>query len=601
MARFKVSPWTIENVINSIRNDEIAIPELQRPFVWDGAKIRNLIDSLYQGYPIGYLIVWQNPNLQDKDGKSASGKKIMIDGQQRVTALMTAIEGMEVFDKEYNKRKYIIAFNPEAEEGSCPFEVQNAKIKNDNKWIKDISLLFKSDFSSRSFLNEYEKLNPTSDIDRLERLINDVKKITQTPIGVIELDNDLPLEMVSEIFKRINSSGSPLTQTDFVMSTIAVNGDQDGNLMRKTLDYFFHTLQTPKFLERVVIGDTKFEVSKYYNLIKWVNNSTNIMFKPTIDDMIRIVFMSQYYRAKIENLVELLNGRNFETRKYETSIMIDTYQHFDKGLEEVLNQFNYTQFMELLKTAGFVYDKMLYAHSPLIFAYMLFLRLHRDKSIDKLKVQHYVHKWYVMSLLTKRYSASPETAMGTDLREIKEKGFLPYYNEVMANLGETFWNITIPQDLQTSSKTTPAYLIYLAAQCKLGDNAFLGNGAKVNFVIESGDIHHLFPKNYLQKNGYDNVTKYNQVANLAVLSTPINISISDQAPCIYLKDTFDAIKDGKEAKYTSIKTLVDLENNLSENCIPLEMQEMDFTRYEEFLDKRRVLMAKKIRQYFDTL
>lgn len=175
------------------------------------------------------------------------------------------------------------------------------------------------------------------------------------------------------------------------------------------------------------------------------------------------------------------------------------------------------------------------------------------------------------------------------------------FKEALANLGDTFWNVTIPQNLQSSSTSTPAYVVYLAAQCKMGDNAFLGNGAKVGFVIESGDVHHLFPKKYLQKNGYDNVVQYNQVANLAVLSTPINISISDSAPCDYLKKTYDDIASGVETKYTTLRTLEELEENLKGNCIPANMKDMDVTKYDEFLKERRVLMAKKIKKYFDSL
>lgn len=90
MPQYSVDSRTIENVIGYIKDGQISIPEIQRPFVWDGSKIRDLIDSLYHGYPVGYLIVWQNPNMKDKAGNTTIGKKIMIDGQQRVTTIMTA-------------------------------------------------------------------------------------------------------------------------------------------------------------------------------------------------------------------------------------------------------------------------------------------------------------------------------------------------------------------------------------------------------------------------------------------------------------------------------------------------------------------------------
>ncbi len=98
-----------------------------------------MIDSLYNGYPIGYLIIWQNPDTVDKNGEKTIGKKIMIDGQQRITALMTSIVGLHVIDKDFKDKVHRIAFNPYASENGEPcFEVQNPAILKDKKWIDDI-------------------------------------------------------------------------------------------------------------------------------------------------------------------------------------------------------------------------------------------------------------------------------------------------------------------------------------------------------------------------------------------------------------------------------------------------------------------------------
>ena len=129
MPQYSVDSRTIENVIGYIKDGQISIPEIQRPFVWDGSKIRDLIDSLYHGYPVGYLIVWQNPNMKDKMGTTTIGKKIMIDGQQRVTAIMTAIVGLKVLDQNFNERVYKIAFNPYAADTDNCFEVQSCNIE----------------------------------------------------------------------------------------------------------------------------------------------------------------------------------------------------------------------------------------------------------------------------------------------------------------------------------------------------------------------------------------------------------------------------------------------------------------------------------------
>ena len=85
--KYSVHDYTVEQILNFIKSNEIAIPEIQRPFVWKGKQVRDLVDSLYKGYPTGYLIISKSPDLKLKDGSLSVGKKIMIDGQQRVTTI----------------------------------------------------------------------------------------------------------------------------------------------------------------------------------------------------------------------------------------------------------------------------------------------------------------------------------------------------------------------------------------------------------------------------------------------------------------------------------------------------------------------------------
>ena len=111
--RYSVTPHAIETLLTWVKTKEIAIPEIQRPFVWEATKVRNLLDSLYQGYPVGYLIAWRNPTVKLKDGTPSAGKRILIDGQQRVTALRAALLGEEVLNKDYETVRITIAFHPQ--------------------------------------------------------------------------------------------------------------------------------------------------------------------------------------------------------------------------------------------------------------------------------------------------------------------------------------------------------------------------------------------------------------------------------------------------------------------------------------------------------
>ncbi len=601
MPQYSVTPLTVNNVLSYIKNKEIAIPEIQRPFVWKGDQIRDLIDSLYNGYPIGYLIIWQNPDTVDKNGEKTIGKKIMIDGQQRITALMTSIVGLQIIDKDFKEKIHKIAFNPYAAAiGEPCFEVQSAAILKDRKWVKDISVLFADNYNSFDFIPKFCAENPEMDQSKLNTLLEKVRDIKNAPIGVINLDKELTIDKVTEIFIRINSKGASLTQADFVMSTIAADEEFGGNILRKAIDYFCHLYANHNFIN-LIEKDHNFVSSEYYTMVKWLANADTHLFNLTFDDVLRIAFMSKYYRGKMANLTDLLHGRNFETRRYEKSIMEDTFRKLTEGIKDVFNKFLYEQFIECLKGAGFISNRLVKGRMSLDFAYMLFLRLRNDKTIDKLKVPHYVQKWYVMSVITGRYASSPETAMEADLRAIREKGFLKYYDEVMANISDTFWDVTYVQYLETTASNSPSFNVYLAAQCKSVDASFLSVGTKVRDLLGSADIHHIFPRQYLKDNNMNSTIIYNQVANYVYLNKPVNIAVGKESPKAYLGEIVQAIQQGKESEYTNMTTMEELLENLSENCIPQEVIQMEAQDYTHFLELRRKLMAQKVKDFFNSL
>src|SRR5690625_4640184 len=165
MQKYSVNQHLIETILSWVKSGEIAIPEIQRPFVWNSSKVRDLMDSLYQGFPVGYIIAWRNPNVKLKDGSFSEGKKILIDGQQRITALTTAILGDYIVNKSYQRIKIKIAFHPLQER----FEVQNPAIRRDKAWFADISQAFSGEKSLIKLVREYLALNEDADEDLVER------------------------------------------------------------------------------------------------------------------------------------------------------------------------------------------------------------------------------------------------------------------------------------------------------------------------------------------------------------------------------------------------------------------------------------------------
>jgi len=192
--------------------------------------------------------------------------------------------------------------------------------------------------------------------------------------------------------------------------------------------------------------------------------------------------------------------------------------------------------------------------------------------------------------------------MDKDLRAIKEKGVLASLKEIEdASLSDSFWEVGLVQNLATSSIGSPSFLVYLAAQIFNGDRSLLSNTSRVSDLIAvAGDVHHIFPKEYLKKNGFNEKSQYNQVANYAYLDTNVNISIGARAPRDYFSEALRQC-GGEERKVGTILEKIELEDNLRVNSIPVGIENMSAEHYFEFLQQRRVLMAQKIKAYYRAL
>ena len=602
--KYNASNYPLEQILGFIKSGQIAIPEIQRPFVWKPKQVRDLIDSLYMGYPTGYLIISLSPDMRLKDGTLSIGKQILIDGQQRVTALMTSIVGMEVLNSNFKKKRIKISFNPLAnpEEDEEMFKVQDNAILKDKRWIADIADVFKTDFDLFGFINQYCADNmgviTGSQLNNILMRLIDIKN---RQIGVITLNKDLNIDEVTEIFIRINSQGAKLNQADFAMSKIAANTEYGGNMLRKAIDYFSHLAVMPDWFGDM-IKDEEFMATSYAAKLKWLKDDRESIFDPDYNDILRISFMYKFGRAKLKDLVSLLGGRDFLTRDYRVEIAEESFAKLTEGVVDFMNQYTFSNFVLAMKSAGYISEKLINSQMTLDFAYTLYLLLNADDTIDKSKIKHYVTKWYVMSTLTSRYIGSPETMMDFDIRRIKERGFLTFFKEVEeANLSDTFWNVGLVQNLETPVINSPFFNTFVAAQIYFNDNALFSNGTKISYLVNlMGDVHHIFPKQYLRDNGYTEKVTYNQIANFTYLDTQVNKDISDEAPNVYFKNALERCRVGK-ALYGNISDEEVLKANLTANCIPLEIVNMNHADYDRFLVERRKLMAKKIRDYYYSL
>jgi hypothetical protein len=594
--KYAVNQYLIESVLSKVREEEIAIPEIQRPFVWDSAQVRDLLDSLYQGFPIGYLIAWRNPDVKLKDGRTASGKMILIDGQQRVTALTAAVLGQQVLNKDYRKIAINIAFHPIENR----FEVSNPAIVKDVAWIADVSKIVSGRTDLFDAVEAYLEANPGAEKMKVKDALRNLADIAKKQVGLIELSHDLDIETVTEIFIRINSKGTVLSQADFAMSKIASDRKFGGPTLRKAIDYFCHLAVNAEFHGQIKQNDAEFAGSEFFQKMTWLKEEKEDLYDPSYNDMLRVAFTSEFNRGKLSDLVSLLSGRNFDTKTYEESIAEEAFARLKLGVFAYINESHFKRFLMIIKSSGFITNAMIRSQNALNFAYIVYLKLRAQGVKDEL-IARYVARWFVMSILTGRYSGSAETQFDIDIREVAAKPYDKVLADVeAAELSDAFWTVGLVQQLDTSGTSSPYFWIWVAAQVKANDRGFLSRDITVRDLVATlGDIHHIFPKDLLKKKGLSR-GQYNQIANYAFTQEEVNIRIGNKAPKEYFAGVL-AQCNGGPLKYGAIANKPDLDANLRANCVPGAVAEMDAERYDDFLEKRRQLMATKIRGYYKSL
>lgn len=595
--KFSLNQTPISTILAWVESGAIAIPEIQRPFVWTSTQVRDLMDSLYQGYPVGYIITWQNPDVKLKDGSTSQGKRILIDGQQRITALRAAISGLNVVDKKYKKRRIAISFNPLTEE----FRTRTSSTELGKEWISDIAEVMVNGYDTLTFVDEYVARNPGTTRQEINSRLNRLIQIKNKQIGEIQLSPSLDINIVNEIFVRINASGVNLSNADFAMSKIAVYekdpGDEMGMRLRKFIDYFAHLSAAPDQFKDIAQNDTEFAKTDYFAKIAWLKNETDDLYDPTYNDIIRVVGLTQFARGKLGDVVSLLSGRNFETRQDEKEIADLSFQKLEKGLYQFTNENKFKQFVQnILRGSGYDEPNMLIARNAVNYAYAMYLRL-LDIGENHADANSLVRRLLAISLMTGRHSGGFETQFEQDIKRIQSAGDMAKFIATLEEqeLSDVFWNSTLVDEFDKPTTNNPFWHMFIAAQNKLLKQSFLSKN-NIARDLATDDIHHIFPKNYLVKHGYDK-SKYNRIANFVHLRNDINISVSDLAPREYLGD----ILSGGNNHHSDIVNEAEMINNFEDNAIPKILLQAEADDYDEFLRQRQVLMAEMVREYYKTL
>jgi hypothetical protein len=568
---FTSKPYPLSNLLDEIENGDIALPDLQRPFVWKPTQIRDLFDSLFQGFPAGFILLWEITTEQRIKKIGTGDKKreprfLVIDGQQRLTSLFSVIKNSEIINQKFETFKPKISFNPL----EAKFEVWNPAIGKDIFWIDDISDFFvKTKDTTHSYITNFlENLKSKKEISNAEE-----EKITKNLEGLatvksylftaLELSSDIDTEMVSEIFVRVNSKGKPLNQSDFVMTVLSVYIPE----LRARIERFSLGAKTvPK----------SNKPSPYNNILQ-----------PDTDHLIRTIVAEAFSRGRLKYAHVLLKGRDPETRTESEETRKQNLDLFQEATDMTLNLTYWHDFVKILKNIGIVNKSLISSALTIYFTYAFYLHA-RKLQLDSQELEKFVGSWIYFSILSSRYIGSPETVFEEDIRSLRGKEekdyFINRYEGIInSNLTQDFWKTTLPNNiLISSSPRNPAHLSYLMVLNR-EDAKALFSETRIRDVLGGEEIykknlidkHHIFPANYLKKKGLKN-SEINQVANFCYLEYPLNIKISDKNP----KDYFPKLLE----KCT--------EKDLYYHAIPDKFWEMD---YNNFLEARRHLIAKVIR------
>ncbi len=579
---FKKVDYDLSSLVKYIELGEIGLPGIQRPFVWKNSKVRDLFDSMYRGYPVGYFLFWENAaddnaKVIGADTKQKPARMLIVDGQQRLTSLYAVVKGVPVLRENYEQEHIQIAFNPLEER----FEVADAAIKRDKAFIPNISLLWSSETDLFEVVDTYtEELSATrelsaEDAKKIRKAIAKLQNLMTFPFTTLALAADIGEEEVSEVFVRINSKGTPLNQADFILTLMSVFWDKG----RTELENFCRDARKPS---------------------AGTPSSFNHFIVPSPDQLLRVNVGLGFRRARLKYVYSILRGKDLDTEQFSDERRAAQFDVLKSAQDRTLNLQYWHDFMNCVRQAGFRSGKMISSENNLLFSYILYLMGRTGFGIDEFRLRQVISRWFFMSSLTGRFTGSPESAMEFDLARFRETKDGDSFLSILENacelaLTNDFWSITLPNDLATSSPRSPSLFAYNASLVLLDAKALFSK-IKISDLLDPAshairsavERHHLFPKAYLGKEPL-NITALrdtNQIANFALLEWGDNAEISDTSPEEYLPVMKERFNDHE------------LADMYRWHALPDGWEKME---YHAFLEQRRELIAQVTQEGYKRL
>lgn len=578
----------VGDLLNDVKTGRIGLPDLQRPFVWKDNKVRELLDSMLKGFPIGFIMLWESPvdfvnkrQIGNNNKDWESPRDLVIDGQQRLTALLAAIKGVQIKDVNYKERHIKIAYNPLKRE----FAVWSQAYERSQEWISAISEVFSAKDNNhiskfrRQYISKVNErrgrdgeLNLSEDDEiMIEDNINDLLNLADYVLPTLEIKATANEQDVADIFVRVNSGGQKLTEKNFIETLLAVYDN-----------------------------DLHIRINKFCKESRIPQDGTSYNHIIEVDPVhiIRTTVGLAFKRARLKYAYLLLRGKDLKTGKSSVETQKDNLKKFRDALDIVMDLNNWHTFMNIEAEAGYLKKSLISSDNSVIFSYLLYLIGKTEYKVQQVTLKRIMQRWVFMANICGYYTDSPESKVErqlADLRSAKNaEEFVEYLNaEINNHFTDDYFNYSLINDLTTSSTTSPIWYGYIASLNVLNYPMLFSTTPTSKFFVVGGhgkksaiDIHHIFPKHYLALLGFDDDRDRNQIANYAYLDYSTNIDISDNPPAEYVK--------------TYRKKLGEAGYQLAcfQNALPLNFESLS---YQEFLNERRTLMAKLIQKAYNKL
>lgn len=582
--------WTVQNLVSSIASGALRLPDLQRPFVWPATKVRDLLDSMYRGYPVGELMFWNQHESADAhviggSSKSQASNHLIVDGQQRLTSLFVAVTGEPVVDDDYRKRRIRISFNPLLER----FEVAQPALDKSAEWVPDVSAVFTSPMAAhRAFVERLTMARPEpvaqAEQERVFDALNRLHGLQQRIFKVVEIQPSVSKATVAEVFVRINSEGVNLTSADFILTWLSVFWPEG----REQLEEFARRSRMSAELATEVVGSK----------VTWTPK--NHFLAPSPGQLVRVAVGVGQNRGRLSDAYSALRALERKTGQTDSVRQTRELDLLKSAVPLMLNPLNWDEFIRVLSRAGFRSRRMITSNTSILYCYAFWLIGLNKYEVEKTELRELMAKFFFMIQTSGRYTSSPESKFQSDLDRLDGVSNAAEFRDVINGFIETtfttdYWTIRLPDAFITSSTSSPGFQAYLASLDILDADLFMLPAAKIHewtdptaTNVRNVEIHHIFPKAYLRTIGITDTKRMNQVANYAPIDWVTNGLIGDGAPGAYYPPLL--------AARPSLQSL--LAKQQLWHALPDGWFEMS---YEEFLVDRRRRMANLVRQGFSRL